>query len=156
MNLHVSLFAQLVVFAILAWFTMKFIWPPLKKALDERAAKVAAAMQSAERGKAEMAAAGGLVQGEIAASQQAAQKLLADYDKRAQNIIEEAKRTAVNEAARIVASARMEADQLVDRARVQLRTQVAEIAVVGAANILAKEIDAAEHARLLEQLKNEI
>jgi F-type H+-transporting ATPase subunit b len=156
MNLTMSLFAQLVVFGILAWFTAKFIWPPLKNALDERAAKVAAAMEAADRGKAALGAAGGRAQEQLAVAREQGQKLLADYDRRTHTIIEEARRVADAEAARIVASARMEADQLLDRARVELREQLASIAVAGAEQILRKEIDAAAHAKLVAQLKTEL
>jgi len=156
MNLAATFVAQLVVFLILVWFAVKVVWPPLKKALDDRIGRIVAAMEAAERGNAELENASGRVNAKVAESQEEVRKLLNDYDRRAQTIIADARRTATVEAERIIASAKMEANQLLDRARVQLRAQLAEIAVVGAANILVKEIDATEHARLLAQLKDDL
>jgi len=156
MNVNASFVAQVVVFLILAWFMARIVWPPLRKALDDRAARVADALQAAEHGKEELAGASEHARAMMAQAREEKQKLLDDYDRRAHNIIDEARRVAVVEAARIVASARMEADQLLGRANAQLRAQVAEVAVVGAANILLKEIDTSEHARLVAQLKDEL
>jgi F-type H+-transporting ATPase subunit b len=156
MNLNATLFAQMVVFFVLGWFTMKFIWPPLMNALDERAEKVAEGLAAADRGRAELAAAGNRAEEELAAARDEGQKRIADAEKRAQTIIEEAKRTANEEAARILATARAEADQMADRTRAELRNQVAGIAVAGAEQILRREINPAVHADLLEQLKHEL
>jgi F-type H+-transporting ATPase subunit b len=156
MNLNATLFAQFVVFFILAGFTMKFVWPPLMNALDERAKKIADGLAAAERGKLEMAAAEKRVQAELASAHDAGQKRIGDAEKRAQAIIEEAKRTASEEAARIVAAAHADAQQQVTQARDTLRAQVATLAVQGAEQILKREINPAIHADLLNQLKTEL
>jgi F-type H+-transporting ATPase subunit b len=156
MNLNATLFAQFVVFFILAVFTMKFVWPPLMNALDERAKKIADGLAAAERGKLEMAAAEKRVQAELASAHDAGQKRIGDAEKRAQAIIEEAKRTASEEAARIVAAAHADAQQQVTQARDTLRAQVATLAVQGAEQILKREINPAIHADLLNQLKTEL
>jgi F-type H+-transporting ATPase subunit b len=156
MNLNATLFAQFVVFFILALFTMKFVWPPLMNALDERAKKIADGLAAAERGKLEMAAAEKRVQAELASANDAVQKRIADAEKRAQAIIEDAKRVAADEAARIVSSARADAEQQVNQARDALRSQVATLAVQGAEQILKREVDPAAHAALLNQLKTEL
>ena len=156
MNLNATLFAQFVVFFILAWFTMKFVWPPLMKALDERAQKITDGLAAADRGKAEMAAAEKRIQAELAVARDEGQKRIGDAEKRAQGIIEDAKRTASEEAARILASAKADADQQVTRAREELRGQLAGLAVKGAEQILKREINAAAHADLLNQLKVEL
>ncbi|HJV86689.1 MAG TPA: F0F1 ATP synthase subunit B [Noviherbaspirillum sp.] len=156
MNLNATLFAQFVVFFILAWFTMKFVWPPLMKALDERAEKIANGLAAADRGKAEMAAAEKRAQAELATARDEGQKRIIDAEKRAQAIIDEAKKTASEEAARIVATAKADADQQVTRARDELRAQVAGLAVKGAEQILKREVNASAHAELLNQLKNEL
>jgi F-type H+-transporting ATPase subunit b len=155
-NLNATLFAQFVVFFILAWFTMKFVWPPLMKALDERAEKIAAGLAAADRGKAEMAAAEKRAQAELTSARDEGQKRIMDAEKRAQAIIEEAKRTAAEEGARIVAAAKADADQQVTQARDALRGQVATLAVKGAEQILKREVNAAAHADLLNQLKAEL
>jgi F-type H+-transporting ATPase subunit b len=155
-NLNATLFAQFVVFFILAGFTMKFVWPPLMNALDERAKKIADGLAAAERGKLEMAAAEKRVQAELASAHDAGQKRIGDAEKRAQAIIEEAKRTASEEAARILAAAQVDAQQQVSQARDVLRAQVATLAVQGAEQILKREINPAIHADLLNQLKTEL
>ncbi|MGN6388114.1 MAG: F0F1 ATP synthase subunit B [Burkholderiaceae bacterium] len=156
MNINATLFAQFVVFFILAGFTMKFVWPPLMKALDERAAKIADGLAAADRGKAEMAAAEKRAQAELMTARDEGQKRIGDAEKRAQAIVEEAKRTAAAEAARIIAAAKADAEQQVGQAREQLRGEVAALAVKGAEQILRREIDPSAHADLLNQLKTEL
>ncbi|QAU32874.1 F0F1 ATP synthase subunit B [Janthinobacterium sp. 17J80-10] len=156
MNLNATLFAQFVVFFVLAGFTMKFVWPPLMKALDERAEKIANGLAAAEKGKAEMAAAEKRVQAELAGAKDEGLKRIGDAEKRAAAIIEEAKKTASDEAARIIAAAKADAEQQVTQARETLRGQVATLAVAGAEQILKREVNAAAHADLLNQLKAEL
>ncbi len=156
MNINATLFAQFVVFFILAFFTMKFVWPPLINALDERAKKIADGLAAAERGKAEMQAAEKHVQSELASARDEGQKRISDAEKRAQLIIEDAKKTASDEAARIVAAAKADADQQVTKAREELRGQVATLAIQGAEQILKREVNVSAHADLLNQLKTEL
>ncbi len=156
MNLNATLFAQFVVFFILAIFTMKFVWPPLMKALDERAERIANGLAAADRGKAEMAAAEKRIASELAATRDESAKRIADAEKRAAAIIEEAKQQANVEAARIVEAAKADAEQQVTRAREELRGQVAALAVHGAEQILKREVNAAAHADLLNRLSTEL
>ncbi|NMM37707.1 MAG: F0F1 ATP synthase subunit B [Glaciimonas sp.] len=156
MNINATLFAQFVVFFILSFFTMKFVWPPLMKALDERAKKIADGLAAAERGKAEMQAAEKHVLIELAAARDEGQKRISEAEKRGQLIIEEAKKTAFDEAARIIAAARADADQQAVKAREELRGQVATLAIQGAEQILKREVNASVHADLLNQLKAEL
>ena len=156
MNLNSTLWAQFVVFFILATFTMKFVWPPLMKALDERAKKIADGLAAADKGKEAMAAAEKRVVAELASARDEGQKRVGDAEKRALGIIEEAKKTASEEAARIIAAAKDDAEQQVNRAREELRGEVATLAVKGAEQILKREVNAAAHADLLSQLKTEL
>jgi F-type H+-transporting ATPase subunit b len=156
MNINATLFAQAIVFAILIWFTMKFIWPPIAKALDERALKISEGLASAEKAKTELAATNKRVEEELGKSRNESATRLADAERRAQTIIEEAKARANDEAAKIVAAARQEADQQVVKARETLREQVAVLAVKGAEQILRKEVNAGVHADLLNRLKTEL
>lgn len=156
MNINATLFAQFVVFFILSFFTMKFVWPPLMKALDERAKKIADGLAAAERGRAEMQAAEKHVQVELSAAREEGQKRISEAEKRAQLIIEEAKKIASDEAARIIAAAKADAEQQATKAREELRGQVATLAVQGAEQILKREVNAAAHADLLNQLKTEL
>ncbi|MET3106934.1 F-type H+-transporting ATPase subunit b [Oxalobacteraceae bacterium GrIS 2.11] len=156
MNLNATFIVQFVVFFILAGFTMKFVWPPMMKALDERAQKIADGLAAAERSKAEQKEAEKRVQSELAGARDEVQKRIVDAEKRAQMIIDEAKHTASEEAARIVASARLDAAQQITKARDGLRGEVATLAVKGAEQILKREINASAHAELLTQLKAEL
>ena len=156
MNLNATFIVQFVVFFILAGFTMKFVWPPMMKALDERAQKIADGLAAAERSKAESKEAEKRVQLELAGARDEVQKRIIEAEKRAQMIIEEAKHSASEEASRILASARLDAAQQVTKARDGLRTEVATLAVKGAEQILKREINASAHADLLNQLKAEL
>ena len=156
MNLNATFIVQFVVFFILAGVTMKFIWPPMMKALDERAQKIADGLAAAERSKAESKEAEKRVQLELAGARDEVQKRIAEADKRAQMIVDEAKNTASEEALRIIANARLDAAQQITKARDGLRTEVATLAVKGAEQILKREINASAHADLLTQLKAEL
>ena len=156
MNINSTLFLQAVVFAILVWFTMKFVWPPITKALDERAQKIADGLAAADKAKSELSAANARVESELAQSRTETAQRLADAERRAQALIEEAKARATEEAAKIVAAARAEAEQQTVKAREVLREQVAALAVKGAEQILRKEVNANVHADLLGRLKTEL
>ena len=156
MNINATLFLQAVVFAILVWFTMKFVWPPITKALDERAQKIADGLAAADRAKSELASANQRVEAELASSRKETADRLADADRRGQSLIEQAKARATEEAAKISAAAHAEAEQQTVRAREALRDQVAALAVKGAEQILRKEVNAGVHADLLGRLKTEL
>jgi len=155
-NLNATLFAQFVVFFILALFTMKFVWPPLMKALDERAQKIADGLAAADRGKAEMAAAEKRIQIEMTTAREEGQKRVNDAEKHAQLVAEEIKQNAQAEASRIIEQAKAEAEQQLVRARESLRAEVGVLAVKGAEQILKREVNAAAHADLLKQLAVEL
>jgi F-type H+-transporting ATPase subunit b len=154
--LNATLIVQFVVFFVLVFVTMKFVWPPVMKALDERAERIANGLAAADRGKAEMAAAEKRIAAELAATRDESAKRIADAEKRAQAIIDDAKQTANVEAARIVEGAKADAEQQVTRAREELRGQVAALAVKGAEQILKREVNPAVHADLLSQLATEL
>ena len=145
-----------VVFAILVWFTMKFVWPPITKVLDERAQKIADGLAAADKAKSELAAVNQRVEQQLAASRDETALRLAEADRRAQAIIEEAKARATEESNRILAAAKVEAEQQAARAREALREDVAALAVKGAEQILRKEVNASVHADLLNRLKTEL
>jgi F-type H+-transporting ATPase subunit b len=155
-SINATLFVQAIVFLILVLFTMKFVWPPVAKALDERAQKIADGLAAADRAKSELSAANQRVEQELSQARNETATRLADADRRAQSIIEEAKVRAGEEASKIVAAARSEAEQQAVQAREVLREQVAVLAVKGAEQILRKEVDAGVHADLLTRLKTEL
>ncbi|CAM3143143.1 F0F1 ATP synthase subunit B [Cupriavidus taiwanensis] len=156
MNLNATFFAQMVVFFILWWVVAKFIWPPLVKALDERAKKIADGLAAAEKGKAELELANKRVDQAMAEARTEGAQRVADAEKRAQLTADEIKQNAQAEAARIIAQAKAEAEQQATRAREALRDQVAVLAVKGAEQILKREVNAQVHADLLNQLKAEL
>lgn len=156
MNLNFTMIAQAIAFAVLIWFSIKFIWPPLMKAIDERQTKIADGLKAAERAKTELAAAMKTVDSEKTQARAQAADIRTGAEKQAAQLVEEARA----EAARIVADARKAAEQeaalAAQKAKDQLREQVANLSVAGAARILKREIDAAKHAELLTNLKNEL
>jgi F-type H+-transporting ATPase subunit b len=155
-SINATLIIQMIVFAILVWFTMKFVWPPITAALDERAKKIADGLSAADKAKSELAVANKKVEAQLSAARDDATKRLADAERLAQQMVEEAKSRASEEAAKIIASARAEAAQESVKAREALREQVAGLAVKGAEAILRKEVNAGVHAELLGRLKAEL
>ncbi|MEI6761205.1 MAG: F0F1 ATP synthase subunit B [Betaproteobacteria bacterium] len=156
MSINATLFVQIFVLAILVWFTMNFVWPPIAAALDERAKKIADGLAAADRAKAELSSANKRVEDELAKSRTETAARLADAERRALAIIEEAKTRATDEGGKIVAAAKAEAEQQTVKAREALREQVAALAVKGAEQILRREVNASVHADLLGRLKTEL
>jgi len=155
-SINGTLIAQMIVFLILVWFTMKFVWPPIVAALDERAKKIADGLSAADKAKADLAAANTRVEQQLSAARDDAAKRLADAERLAQQLVEEAKTRANEEGAKIIAAARVEAEQEAVKAREALREQVAGLAVKGAEQILRREVNAGVHADLLSRLKAEL
>ena len=156
MSITGTLIVQMIVFLILVGFTMTYIWPPLVKALDERAEKISSGLAAAENAKMELSNVHREVETRMAATRSESAAFLADAERRAQLIIDEAKARASEEAARIVANARDEALQEAVKVRESLRGEVAVLAVKGAEQILRKEVNAQVHADLLSRLKSEL
>lgn len=156
MSINATFFAQLTVLFVLVLFTMKFVWPPIAKALDERAQKIADGLAAADKAKSELSAANKRVEDELAKTRNETAARLADAERRAQALIEEAKSRATEEGNKIIAAAKTEADQQTVKAREALREQVAALAVKGAEQILRKEVNASVHADLLGRLKTEL
>ncbi|OSI11936.1 F0F1 ATP synthase subunit B [Neisseria canis] len=156
MNINATLFAQILVFVGLVWFTMRFVWPPIAKALDERADKIAEGLAAAERGKSDFEQAEKKVAELLAEGRNQVTEMVANAEKRAAQIVEEAKSQASAEAARIAEQAKADVEQEANRAREALREQVAFLAVKGAESILRREVNEAQHAQLLSNLKQEL
>lgn len=156
MNLNATLWAQLVVFFILAWFTMQFVWPPIVKALDERAKKIADGLAAAERGKQDLDLATKRSTEALKEGKEKAAELMGNAEKRAAQLIDEAKLAAKVEADRIVAGAKAEIEQEAVRAKEKLREQVSALVVSGAEQILRREINAQAHADILATIKQDL
>lgn len=156
MNLNATIFFQMLVFFVLGWFTMKFVWPPLTKAIDERRQKIADGLAAAEKGKADLAQAQARISLMEASAKTETHARMAEAEKQAAALIEQARREAEAERARILAQAKQDAEQEVQRARDALREDVALLAVKGAEQILKREVEARVHAELLAQLKAQL
>jgi F-type H+-transporting ATPase subunit b len=145
MNINATLLGQMISFAILIWVTMRFIWPPLLNAIEERQKKIAEGLAAADRARQELAEADSRVADEIRRARSEANQIL-----------DQAKDDASTEAGRRKAAAESEIANLSHHARDVLRQQVAALAVAGAEKILRREIDGARHRDLLDQLAKEI
>lgn len=156
MNINLTLISQALSFAILIWFTAKFVWPPLMAAIEARQKTIAEGLAAAERGKNDLELAAKRSAEVIREAKEKAAEIIALGDKRVSEMIEEAKVQAKAEGDRIIAGARAEIEQEVFRARELLRTQVSAVALAGAGKILGREIDAKAHNDLLEKLVGEI
>ena len=156
MNINLTLFAQAASFAIFIWFTAKFVWPHLARAIEARQKQIAEGLAAAERGRQDLEQAALRSGDMLKEARQQAQAVLAQAGERAGQIIEEAKVTASGEGARLIAAAKAEIEQEVSRAKETLRTQVATLAVAGAEQILRREVDAKTHADLLSALQAQL
>ena len=156
MNINFTLIAQAIAFAVLIWFTVKFVWPPLLKAIEARQKEIADGLAAAQEGRSALEVAAKKSEVTLAEAKQKASEIIAQAEKRGTQIIEEAKGNAKVEGDRIIAGAKAEIDQEVNRAKEGLRAQVATLAIAGAEKILRKEIDAKAHSELLAKLAAEL
>jgi len=156
MNINATIIGQAIVFLILIWFSVKFIWPPLLKAIEDRQKKIADGLAAAERGQKELHQASGDAQAIVDEAREKALKIVDQANRRSSEIIEEARSTAISEGQRLVGDARQEVSLEQARARDALRKDVATLAVAGASRLLEREIDPKAHADLIEKLAREI
>ncbi len=156
MNFNATLIGQMIAFAVFVWFCMKYVWPPIMAALDERQKQIADGLAAAERGKHEQQLAEERAKDALREAKSQAQEIIARAEKRAAEIVEEAKDDAKTEGARLVAAAQAEIDQEVNRVKEELRGQVVSIALAGAQKVLEKECDEATHSDLLNKLAAQI
>jgi F-type H+-transporting ATPase subunit b len=156
MNLTLTIVAQAVAFALFIWFTLKFVWPPLLRAIETRQKVIADGLAEAERGRASLADAQKQTTVIINEARGRAQEIVAAAEKLAGQRVEESKTQAKLEGERLVAQAKAQVQQEVQSAKQQLREQVATLAVAGAEKILRREVDAKAHADMLNQLKAQL
>ncbi|UCH54010.1 MAG: F0F1 ATP synthase subunit B [Pseudomonadota bacterium] len=152
MNINVTLVGQMITFALLVWFTMKLVWPPVMRAMADRQKTIADGLAQAERAKSELELAHKKATEILREAREDATGVMAEAGKRAANVIEDAKNQARAESERLLAAARAEIELEAMRAKEQLRTAIADLAVAGAARILQKEVDKAQHGKLLDEI----
>ncbi len=156
MNLNATLWAQLLVFFVLAWFTMRFVWPPIMRALDDRAKKIAEGLGAAERAHADLAHAEKKAVEELRKARESATQLRVQAEQQAAQVLEQARQQGALLIEQARSNAEKEAVVAAQRAREALREQVAQLAVLGAERILRRTIDASAHEALLGNLKQEL
>ena len=156
MNMNATLIGQMLAFALFVWFCMKFFWPPIMGAMEERARKIAEGLNAAEKAAADLENAQANIEAGLGEAKLQAASLLEQANKRASQIVEDAKTDAKAEAEKVKLAAQAEIEQEKNRARETLRSQVAQLSVVGAEKILGKTVDQAAHADMLDKLAAEL
>ncbi|HUF21406.1 MAG TPA: F0F1 ATP synthase subunit B [Burkholderiales bacterium] len=156
MNINATLLGHAIWFGVFIWLTMKYIWPPLERAMQDRQKQIADGLAAAERGKQDLELAAKRAAEVLQEAREQAVEIISQGERRALAAVEESKDTARTEGERIVAAAKAEIVQEVNRAKEQLRAQVAVLAVTGAEKILRREVDAKAHAQLLQSLEAEL
>jgi F-type H+-transporting ATPase subunit b len=155
-NINLTLVVQMLVFALLVFGTMRFIWPHILNAMEERSRKIAQGLAAAEQGEQELAAARDKADAIIREARERASQIIDHAQHAARDLVEQAKGAARSEGARILAAAQQQIELDTTRAREALRREVAGIAVRAASKLLAREIDARTHADLLDKLTAQI
>ncbi len=156
MNLNLTLIGQAIAFAVFVWFCMKFVWPPVMQALQERQKKIADGLDAASRATRDLEVAQEEANETLRESKKQAAEILDQAHKRSSQMIEEARDQARQEGERMIASAKSEIEQEVNRAKEELREQVSRLAIVGAERILESSIDEKTHRKLLDKLAAEL
>ena len=156
MNINMTLIAQALAFATLIWLIATKVWPPLLRAIEERQKKIAEGLAAADRAKAELADADQRVEQEIKAARSKAAEILDRAHAQANQIVDKAREDAIAEGNRQKALAEAEIATMTQSARESLRTQLGTLAVLGAERIVKREIDAAAHRALIDDLAAEI
>lgn len=152
MDLNATLIFQSIAFGLFVWFTMKYVFPPITKAMQDRQAKIADGLAAAEKGAKSLSDAAAKSDEALKEARVQAQEILAGASKQASAMVDQAKETAKTEADRIVANAHEEVNREAAKAREELRKQVGDLAVLGAAKILKREVNAEAHADVLKDL----
>jgi len=148
-NINATLIGEAIWFGVFIWITMKYVWPPLAKAMADRQKLIAEGLAAGERGKHELELAGKRSADAMRDAKAKAAEIITAAEKRGAQMVEEAKATAKIEADKVVAAAKAEIAQQVEQARAELRGRVADLAVAGAERILKREVDAKAHAEML-------
>ncbi len=156
MNINLTMIGQLIMFAMFTWFCMKFVWPPIVMAMEERKKRIEAGLLAAERGLSEQADAEQKAQEAIAQSKDQAAEIIANAARQASGMVEDAKDVAIQEADKVKAQAQAQLEQDTVRARNELKDQVAGLVMQGVNSVLAKEVDEKTHKEMLGKLSQSL
>jgi F-type H+-transporting ATPase subunit b len=155
-NFNATLIGQMITFTLLVIFTMKYVWPPIMQAMQDRQKRIAEGLASAERGVREQELAKAKSAQKLKEAKQQAAEIIAQAQKRANEIVEQSKLEARDEGARQLAAAQAEIEHEMNRAREQMRNQIVDIAVAGAEKVLQSQVDEKAHAKMLDDLVSQL
>lgn len=156
MNLNLTLIAQMVAFGIFIWLTMRYIWPPIEAAMEERQQRIADGLSAADRAQRDLVMAQEKVSGDLDEAKAQAAAIIDQANRRANKIVEDAKEQARADGERLIVQAQGEIDQEINQAREKLREAVSSLVLAGTEKVLAREVDATAHEALLKQLAAEL
>jgi F-type H+-transporting ATPase subunit b len=156
MNINLTLLGQVIWFAIFVWFCMKFVWPPITRAMEERKNKISEGLSAADRAERDLELAQEKASANLKEAKEQASEIIEQANRRASQIVEEARGQAQTEHDRIVEQGRSEVEQEMNRAREQLRAQVSQLAIEGAEKVLRKEVNREAHKGMLDELAAEL
>ena len=156
MSINATLIGQMITFALLVWFTMKYIWPPLFDSLEQRKKKIADGLAAAEKGHEEMHLAEKKAKGVLKEAKEQSSEIVNLAQKRASEIVEESKDTAKKEGERLILVAKAQIEQEKQQAKEGLRKEVAALALRAAEQILSAEIDKTKHQDILSKISNQL
>ncbi|MGI9211629.1 MAG: F0F1 ATP synthase subunit B [Methylococcaceae bacterium] len=156
MSINATLIGQMITFALLVWFTMKFVWPPLMQAMEERQKKIADGLAAADKGKHEMELAEKRATALLREAKDQAADIVNLAQKRANDLVEDSKHSAKQEGDRLIVAARAEIDREIQSTKEGLRQQVATLAISAAEQILQKEVDLNRHREILDEFGKQL
>lgn len=156
MSINATLIGQMITFALLVWFTMKYIWPPLFDSLEERRKKIAEGLAAAEKGQEEMHLAEKKAKSVLKEAKEQSSEIVSLAQKRANEIVEESKDAAKKEGERLILVARAQIEQEMQQAKESLRQEVVALALAAAEQILCAEIDQAKHQNIINNVSNQL
>ena len=156
MSINATLIGQMITFALLVWFTMKYIWPPLFDSLEERKKKIADGLAAAEKGHEEILLAEKRAKGVLKEAKEQSSEIVIMAQKRANELIEESKDTAKKEGERLIIAAKAQVEQEIQQAKEGLRQEVADLALSAAEQILGAEIDQTKHQDIISKVSNQL
>jgi F-type H+-transporting ATPase subunit b len=155
-SINATLIGQMITFALLVWFTMKYIWPPLFESLEERRTKIAEGLAAAEKGHEQIRLAEKKAKNVLKEAKEQSSEIVGLAERRANEIIEEARDAAKKEGERLALAARAQIEQEVQQAKDGLRQEVANLALIAAEQILGAEIDPAKHQDIISNVSNQL
>ncbi len=156
MDINATLLGHVIWFAVFIWITMKYIWPPLQNAMEERRKEIAEGLAAAEQGRKDLEDAEKKSEAVIAEARANAADIIGQAEKRGSEVVEEAKTTANSEAERLIENAKGDIQQELARAKEELRSQLATLVIAGAEKILKREVNKEQHKKLLADLEEEL